>query len=127
MPIDLSYTGIVNDIMARSGVGLTLIVIIVYRLLAASVLPRLAHKSLYCVFCLVVVGSFLSLSVYRNFRWSLMFVLSLFAPCLCLGLICILKQWSLCKAILFAMLEILLFPLWFFIVFTIALLIEGGE
>lgn len=128
MPIDLSCTGIVNDIMVRSGVGLTLILIIVYRLLAVSVLPCLAHKSLYCIFYLAVVGLFLCLSPYIEISLGvLIFVLSLFAPCLCLGLVCILKKWNLGKTISFAMLEILLFPLWIFIVFTITLLIEGGE
>ena len=128
MPIDLSYTGIVNDIMIRSGAGLALIVIIIFRLLAASVLPCLAHKSMYCIFYLAVVGSFLCISPYIEVSVGvLIFVFSLFAPCLCLGLICILKKWNLGKTILVALLEILLFPFWSFIVFMIALLIEGGE
>ena len=114
--------------MVRSGVGLTLILIIVYRLLAVSVLPCLAHKSLYCIFNLAVVGLLLGLSPHIEISIGvLIFVLSLFAPCLCLGLVCILKKWNLGKTISFAMLEILLFPLWVFIVFTITLLIEGGE
>lgn len=128
MPIDLSYTGIVSDIMIRSGIGLTLIVVIVYRLLAVSALPCLAYKSLYCAFCLAAFGSFACLAPHIGIALGdLIFLLLLFAPSICSGFFVLLKKWSLGKTISFAILEILLFPVWFFVVFTIALIIEGGD
>ncbi len=128
MPIDLSYTGIVSDIMIKSGVGLTLIVIVVYRLLAVSVLPCLAHKCLYCAFCLAAIGSLVGLAPHIGISLEyLIFLLLLFAPSACSGFFVLLKKCKLGKTILFAVLEILLFPVWFFVVFTIVLIIEGGE
>ena len=127
MPIDLSYTGIVRDIMINSGVGLTLIVIIVYRLLAISVLPCLTHKSLYCVTCLTAVVSFVCLTPYiRFYLEDLIVLVLLLAPSTCLGFFVLSKKWNLGKTISFALLEILLFPVWFFVVFNITLIIEAG-
>ena len=128
MPIDLSFAGIVKDIMVRSGVGLALIVLIAYRLFAVSLLPCLMRNYLYSVFYLVVVVSFSFLSpCIENFIEVLIFALLLFVPDLSVGIVGLLKKWNFKKTIFFATLEILLFPLWFLIVFTIALLIEGSE
>ena len=128
MPIDLSYIGVVSEIMIKSGVGLTLIVIIVYRLFAVSILPCLAQMSLYCVTCLAAVGSVVCFEPYiGNTLEDIIFLLLLFAPSICLGFFVLLKKWSFGKAISFAILEILLFPVWFIVVFNIALIIEGGE
>ena len=130
MPIDLSYIGIVNDIVLKGGIGLVLIAIVAYRLLAASALPFLAHKSLYCFFCFVIVAAFLSLSPCvekDSIIEAIILILLLFAPCLCFGFIGLLRKWNLKRIIVFATLELVLFPLWFFIVFTAALFLDGGE
>ena len=77
---------------------------------------------------LVVVVSFSFLSpCIENFIEVLIFALLLFVPDLSVGIVGLLKKWNFKKTIFFAILEILLFPLWFLIVFTIALLIEGSE
>lgn len=128
MPMDLSFAGIVNDIMLRSGVGVTLLAIILYRLIAVSVLPCLVHKGVYCIFCLSAVGLFLYLSPCVEFSIGvLILVFSFFSPYFCLGFIRLLNKWSLGKVISVSIFEIILSPLWFFIILTIALLVEGGE
>ena len=87
MPMDLSFAGIVNDIMLRSGVGVTLLAIILYRLIAVSVLPCLVHKSVYCIFCLSAVGLFLYLSPCVKFSIGvLILVFSFFRPIFVLDL-----------------------------------------
>lgn len=128
MPVSLSYLGIVSDIMLKNGIGLTLAILFAYRILAASALPLLTHKRLYCLFCIGLVTAFLSLSpcVEVSLKEDA-FILLLFAPHLCLGLFGFMKRWKLKAIIVSEVLELLLFPIWFFIAFTVALFCEGGE
>ena len=128
MPISLSYAEIVSDMMLKSGMGLTLVILFSFRILAASVLPLLAHKLLYCLFCILLVATFLSCSpcVEASFK-ERAFIFLLFAPNLCLGLVGLMKRWKLKTIIVSAIMELLLFPIWFFIAFSVALCCEGGE
>ncbi len=128
MPVSLSYVGIVSDIMLKSGIWLTLAILFAYRILAASALPLLTHKRLYCLFCMGIVFAFLSFSpCVEGPLKEVAFILLLFAPHFCLGLFGLMKRWKLKTIIVSAVLELLLFPIWFFIAFTIALFCEGGE
>ena len=105
MPVDLGYSTVFLDVFLRA-FALAYLVLFVYRMLAATAFPRLCNKWLVGVvffFLLWFVPSFVLGAVEMGRRWRWPFVL------------------------LSCVLETLLFPLWFDLVFLLSLFLEGGD
>ena len=63
----------------------------------------------------------------RNAFAVFIFVLMVLAPSIVIGSIEIERKWRLYFALISCIIELLLLPVWFFIVFMVTLLIEGGD
>ena len=128
MPVDLGYSKVFLDIFLR-GFALAYLVLFVYRMMAATVFPRLCNKGAYWLLCLSIVGVYSLLPVVcESFSVGVMvFFLLLFAPSFILGAIEMGRRWRWPLVLLSCVLETLLFPLWFDLVFLLSLLWEGGD
>ena len=128
MPVDLGYSKVFLDIFLR-GFALAYLALFVYRMMAASVFPRLCNKWAYWLLCLSIVGVYSLLPVVcESFSVGVMvFFLLLFAPSFILGAIEMGRRWRWPFVLLSCALETLLFPLWFVLVFLLSLFLEGGD
>ena len=128
MPVDLGYSKVFLDIFLR-GFALAYLVLFVYRMMAATVFPRLCNKWAYWLLCLSIVGVYSLLPVVcESFSVGVMvFFLLLFAPSFILGAIEMGRRWRWPFVLLSCALETLLFPLWFVLVFLLSLFVEGGD
>ena len=128
MPVDLGYSKVFLDVFLR-GFALAYLVLFVYRMMAATVFPRLCNKWAYWLLCLSIVGVYSLLPVVcESFSVGVMvFFLLLFAPSFILGAIEMGRRWRWPFVLLSCALETLLFPLWFVLVFLLSLFLEGGD
>ena len=128
MPVDLGYSKVFLDIFLR-GFTLAYLALFVYRMMAATVFPRLCNKWAYWLLCLSIVGVYSLLPVVcESFSVCVMiFFLLLFAPSFILGAIEMGRRWRWPFVLLSCVLETLLFPLWFDLVFLLSLFLEGGD
>ena len=128
MPVDLDYSKVFLDVFLR-GFALAYLVLFVYRMMAATVFPRLCNKWAYWLLCLSIVGVYSLLPVVcESFSVGVMvFFLLLFAPSFILGAIEMGRRWRWPFVLLSCALETLLFPLWFVLVFLLSLFLEGGD
>ena len=128
MPVDLGYSKVFLDIFLR-GFALAYLALFVYRMMAATVFPRLCNKWFYWLLCLSIVGVYSLLqAVCESFSVVVViFFLLLFAPSFILGAIEMGRRWRWPFVLLSCFLEPLLFPLWFVLVFLLSLFLEGGD
>ena len=128
MPVDLGYGKVFFDIFLR-GFALAYLVLFVYRMMAAAVFPRLCNKWAYWLLCLSIVGVYSLLPVVCEcFSVAVViFFLLWFAPSFILGAIEMGRRWRWPFVLLSCVLETLLFPLWFVLVFLLSLFLEGGD
>ena len=128
MPVDLGYSKVFLDIFLR-GFALAYLALFVYRMMAAAVFPRLCNKWVYWLLCLSIVGVYSLLqAVCESFSVVVViFFLLLFAPSFILGAIEMVRRWRWPFVLLSCVLETLLFPLWFDLVFLLSLFLEGGD
>ena len=129
MPVDLGYSKVFLDIFLR-GFALAYLVLFVYRMMAAAVFPRLCNKWAYWLLCLSIIGvySFLQAVCGRFFSVGVVFFFLLwFVPSFVLGAIEMGRRWRWHFVLLSCVLETLLFPLWFVLVFLLSLFLEGGD
>lgn len=128
MPVYLGYSKVFLDVFLR-GFALAYLVLFVYRMMAATVFPRLCNKWAYWLLCLSIVGVYSLLPVVcESFSVGVMvFFLLLFAPSFILGAIEMGRRWRWPFVLLSCALETLLFPLWFVLVFLLSLFLEGGD
>ena len=128
MPVDLCYSKVFLDVFLR-GFALAYLVLFVYRMMAATVFPRLCNKWAYWPLCLLIIGVYSLLPVVcESFSVGVMvFFLLLFAPSFILGAIEMGRRWRWPLVLLSCVLETLLFPLWFDLVFLLSLFLEGGD
>ena len=128
MPVDLGYSKVFLDIFLR-GFALAYLALFVYRMMAATVFPRLCNKWAYWLLCLSIVGVYSLLqAVCESFSVVVViFFLLLFAPSFILGAIEMVRRWRWPFVLLSCVLETLLFPLWFVLVFLLSLFLEGGD
>ena len=128
MPVDLGYSKVFLDIFLR-GFALAYLALFVYRIMAATVFPRLCNKWAYWLLCLSIVGVYSLLqAVCESFSVVVViFFLLLFAPSFILGAIEMGRRWRWPFVLLSCVLETLLFPLWFDLVFLLSLFLEGGD
>ena len=128
MPVDLGYSTVFLDVFLR-GFALAYLVLFVYRMMAATVFPRLCNKWAYWLLCLSIVGVYSLLqAVCESFSVVVViFFLLLFAPSFILGAIEMGRRWRWPFVLLSCVLETLLFPLWFDLVFLLSLFLEGGD
>ena len=128
MPVDIGYSKVFLDIFLR-GFALAYLALFVYRMMAATVFPRLCNKWFYWLLCLSIVGMYPLLQVVcESFSVGVVIViLLLFAPSFILGAIEMGRRWRWPLVLLSCVLETLLFPLWFDLVFLLSLFLEGGD
>ena len=128
MPVDLGYSKVFLDVFLR-GFALAYLALFVYRMMAATVFPRLCNKWAYWLLCLSIVGVYSLLPVVcESFSVGVMvFFLLLFAPSFILGAVEMARRWRWPFVLLSCVLETLLFPLWFDLVFLLSLFLEGGD
>ena len=128
MPVDLGYSKVFLDIFLRA-FALAYLVLFVYRMLAATAFPRLCNKWAYWLLCHSIVGVYSLLqAVCESFSVVVViFFLLLFAPSFILGAIEMGRRWRWPFVLLSCVLETLLFPLWFDLVFLLSLFLEGGD
>ena len=136
MPVDLSYKGMFVDVFLCGGIVFAYLALAAYRIMAVSLFPRHNNKISYWLFCLMIIlaASVLLPVVLRgevafgDFVAGLLALIILSAPCIILDTVGILLRWR-WRAVLFScILEILLFPIWFFLVFMICLfLFDCGD
>lgn len=133
MPVSLDYCGICFDIFLWGGVVFLYLAISVYRLLAASALPCLARRR-FCwpfylmVFIVLPVAGLLLLPALKGeSSGAVFFYFVMLAPCIFLGALGMSQRWRLRSVLISCVLEALLFPVWFYLVFLMALAIEGGD
>ena len=117
MPVDLGYSTVFLDIFLR-GFALAYLVLFVYRMMAATVFPRLCNKWAYWLLCLSIIGvySFLQAVCGRFFSVGVVIFFLLMG-----------RRWRWPFVLLSCVLETLLFPLWFDLVFLLSLFLEGGD
>ena len=129
MPVDLSYIGMLVDIFMRGGIVFAYLALVAYRIVAASLFPRINDKIFYWLFCMMTfVAASLALSLtlrgsvtFGGFVCGVLVLIILSVPCIILGTVGILLKWR-WRAVLFScILEILLFPIWFFLLFMFCL------
>ena len=128
MPIDLGYSKVFCDIFLR-GFALAYLFHFVYRIMAASRFPCLCGKRFYWCFCLLIFMTYSCLSAMCE-EFSVcaeVFFLLLFAPSFILGAIEMARRWRWPFVLLSCVLETLLFPVVFVVVFLLALILEGGD
>lgn len=128
MPVDLGYSKVFLDVFLR-GFALAYLALFVYRMMAATVFPRLCNKWAYWLLCHSIVGVYSLLqAVCESFSVVVViFFLLLFAPSFILGAIEMGRRWRWPFVLLSCVLETLLFPLWFDLVFLLSLFLEGGD
>ena len=128
MPVDLDYSEVFLDVFLRA-FALAYLVLFVYRMMAATVFPRLCNKWAYWLLCLSIIGVYPLLQVVcESFSVGVVIViLLLFAPSFILGAIEMGRRWRWPLVLLSCVLETLLFPLWFDLVFLLSLFLEGGD
>jgi len=128
MPVDLSYRGIFVDIFIAPIAGVYLI-LLAYRLLAASCLPRLRKKWFYTLqyLFLLLLYSFLFRFPQSTFVEQIIFVLCLTAHSYVIGMVEMARSWK-CLAVLTSfVIETLILPFLFFVVFMVALMLDGVD
>lgn len=129
MPVDLSYKGMFVDIFLQGGIVFAYLALVAYRIMAASLFPRINDKILYWLFCMLTfVGGALTLPLtlrgsvtLGDFACGVLVLIILSAPCIIIGTVGILLRWRWRAVLLSCILEILLFPIWFFLLFTVCL------
>ena len=128
MPVDLGYSKVFLDVFLRA-FALAYLVLFAYRMIAATVFPRLCNKWAYWLLCLSIVGVYSLLqAVCESFSVVVViFFLLLFAPSFILGAIEMGRRWRWPFVLLSCVLETLLFPLWFDLVFLLSLFLECGD
>ena len=126
MPVDISYHVVFADILMRGGVVFPWIAISCYRISSVSLFPCLSNRKSYWTFCLLMVALY-SLVDARNAFAVFIFVLMVLAPSIVIGSIEMARKWRCYFALISCIIELLLLPVWFFIVFMVTLLIEGGD
>ena len=128
MPVDLGYSKVFLDVFLRA-FALAYLVLFVYRMMVATVFPRLCNKWAYWLLCHSIVGVYSLLqAVCESFSVVVViFFLLLFAPSFILGAIEMGRRWRWPFVLLSCVLETLLFPLWFDLVFLLSLFLEGGD
>ena len=128
MPVDIGYSKVFLDVFLR-GFALAYLALFVYRMMAATVFPRLCNKWAYWLLCLSIVGVYSLLqAVCECFSVAVViFFLLWFAPSFILGAIEMARRWRWPFVLLSCVLETLLFPLWFVLVFLLSLFLEGGD
>ena len=128
MPVDLGYKKVFLDVFLRA-FALAYLVLFVYRMMAATAFPRLCNKGAYWLLCLSIVGVYSLLqAVCECFSVAVViFFLLWFAPSFILGAIEMGRRWRWPFVLLSCVLETLLFPLWFVLVFLLSLFLEGGD
>ncbi len=129
MPVDLGYSKVFLDVFLRT-FALAYLVLFVYRMVAATVFPSLCNKWAYWPLCLSIIGvySLLQAVSERFFSVAVVIVILLwFAPSFILGAIEMGRRWRWPFVLLSCVLETLLFPLWFVLVFLLSLFLEGGD
>ena len=129
MPVDLGYSTVFLNVFLRA-FALAYLVLFVYRMMAATAFPRLCNKWAYWPLCLSIIGvySFLQAVCGRYFSVGVVFFFLLwFAPSFILGAIEMGRRWRWPFVLLSCVLETLLFPLWFDLVFLLSLFLEGGD
>ena len=128
MPVDLDYSTVFLDLFLR-GFALAYLALFVYRMMAATVFPRLCNKWAYWLLCLSIVGVYSLLqALCESFSVVVViFFLLMFAPSFILGAIEMGRRWRWPFVLLSCVLETLLFPLWFVLVFLLSLFLEGGD
>ena len=129
MLVDLGYSKVFLDVFLRA-FALAYLVLFVYRMMAATVFPRLCNKWAYWPLCLSIIGVYSLLQVVSERFFSVavvIVILLLFAPSFILGAIEMGRRWRWPLVLLSCVLETLLFPLWFDLVFLLSLFLEGGD
>ena len=132
MPVDLSYNGMFVDVFLCGGIVFAYLALAAYRIAAASLFPRINDKIFYWLFCLMtfVVASLLLPLTLRggitidDFVHGVLVLIILSAPCIILGTVGILLRWRWRAVLLSCILEILLFPIWFFVLFMVCLFFD---
>jgi hypothetical protein len=129
MPVDLSYDGLFSGLFIEGGLVFAYLTFFVYRLLAASALPRLCRWKRYCLFCifLFALASLLPAFDHKNFLAESLMLLTLSAPSVILGAVEIIRKCRWHTVLLACVLETLLFPIWVFVVFMVALFFDGAD
>ena len=131
MPVDLSYKGMFVDIFLQGGIVFAYLALVAYRIMAASLFPRINDKIFYWLFCMLTfVGGALTLPLtlrggvtFGDFACGVLVLIILSVPCIILGTVGILLRWRWRAVLLSCILEVLLFPIWFFLLFTVCLYI----
>jgi len=128
MPVDLGYSKVFLDIFLR-GFALAYLALFIYRMMAATVFPRLCNKWFYWLLCLSIVGVYSLLqAVCESFSVVVViFFLLLFAPSFILGAIEMGRRWRWPFVLLSCVLETLLFPVVLVVVFLLAITLKGGD
>ena len=135
MPVDLSYKGMFVDIFLCGGIVFAYLALVLYRIMAASLFPRINNKIFYWLFCMMtLVAASLALSLtlrgsvtFGDFVCGVLVLIILSVPCIILGTVGILLKWR-WRAVLFSCIsEILLFPIWFFLLFTVCLFFDCSD
>lgn len=128
MPVDLGYSKVFLGIFLR-GFALAYLVLFAYRMIAATAFPRLCSKRAYWLLCLSIVGVYALLQTFcESFSVGVVFFFLLwFAPSFILGAIETGRRWRWPFVLLSFVLETLLFPLWFVLVFLLLLFFESGD
>ena len=129
MLVDLGYSKVFLDVFLRA-FALAYLVLFVYRMMAATVFPRLCNKWAYWLLCHSIVGVYSLLQVVSERFFSVavvIVILLLFAPSFILGAIEMGRRWRWPLVLLSCVLETLLFPLWFDLVILLSLFLEGGD
>ena len=128
MPVDLSYRGIFVDIFIAPIAGVYLI-LLAYRLLAASCLPRLRKKRFYTLLYLFLLFlySFLFRFPQSTFVERVIFVLCLTAHSYVIGMVEMARNWKWVAVFTSFVIETLMLPFLFFVVFMVALMLDGVD
>ena len=129
MLVDLGYSKVFLDVFLRA-FALAYLALFVYRMMAATVFPRLCNKWFYWLLCLSIIGvySFLQAVCGRFFSVGVVFFFLLwFAPSFILGAIEMGRRWRWPFVLLSCVLETLLFPVVLVVVFLLAITLEGGD
>jgi hypothetical protein len=127
MLIEITYNEVLSDIFIKGGVVFPCFAIALYRTLAASMCPCLSRKKFYYLFCLLTIILYSLLMPFDEGIGVVVVALLMFVPCIVLGMIEMSRKWRWYVVLLSCIVEQALFPFWFYIVFTIALIIEGGD
>ena len=128
MPMLLSYFWELSECMLTPFLFVVLGVLFAYRLLASSFLPCLCEKRRYILLCialLLLVPILLLIFGDDSVEFSTFFLWILLSPFFILGSIGIVRRFRWYHVLLSCVLEALLLPGWFIVVFEIGLSLEG--